>query len=477
MKREISFLLSLFLIVSCQEDLLNSDESALDNLDAIQTEMETVMIDEPFVFLSETDFDKWCHINEFENRVKACEIPEDQLKIMTTEALLKSILHYPLNYLYIAYDDPFEAIDIIMKYSTLHQEFVSRPDAAKTIMDSFKETTISFKENTVSKDYAVLTYVDEMFFEYFIASKHVKGFNTPELKSGLKEAIEKKIEERSDHELYSINSIVPLMLISEKECLGVKNMEYTVLRNINSSVTLYTYFGRILEGTVYSEYAPYEIVSITDCYEDHFPYATVYLPASKTYNCHFYAWEPVNPSGGNYWLERYNSRLALQLGYFWTNDLYVSCSESEAEKVYYYNGDHSAVVLSNGDYISKWGQGPVMVHAPEYGPCGYNMSYRQYYKVRTDLPLNIIQISGDTVVYPDEANDYIASLYNTPFTYVWSVRNWDNQTNTYSLHQVSSDEYQLTCLDYGVFTIRVDAYDNGQNVAYGELNVNCIPEF
>lgn len=58
-----------------------------------------------------------------------------------------------------------------------------------------------------------------------------------------------------------------------------------------------------------------------------------------------------------------------------------------AEKIFYYQGDHSAVIstIDIGEYESKWGSGPLMRHAPNYGPDTYNMDYRKYYRRNIDL--------------------------------------------------------------------------------------------
>jgi hypothetical protein len=436
--------------------------------------METVMVDKPFVFLSETDFDKWSHIDDIDNRFNECNIPESQLKIMTTEALLKSILHYPLNYLIFATTNPFKAIDYILEHSSLHKEFVERQDAVNAILNIFEETVVSFEETTVSKDYTRLTYIDEMFLEYFIASDYMKFLLSPEGKASLKRVVKEKIEERMNDKRYSYNSIEPLIRINDKEKLGITIKSYLATQEPFRSTTIYTYFGKVLYGDNRIEFSENEIASLTDCFTNCFPYATLVSPASNVYNCHSYAWYNSTTSN-TVWLEPiYNN--VFQLGRYWTNDLYISCSESLAEKIYYYNGDHSAIKLSSGNYISKWGQGPLMEHAPDYGPIIYNMTYRDYFRERTDLPLDVITITGNSIIHTNELNNYYrGTITYGSFNYVWSVEYWNDSTNPYTLQQVLDDQYQLTCYDYGIYTIRVDAYFNGNLIAYGELNINCIP--
>jgi len=50
--------------------------------------------------------------------------------------------------------------------------------------------------------------------------------------------------------------------------------------------------------------------------------------------------------------------------------------------IIYYVDNHSAIQTSTqGVYRSKWGDKCLMEHARDYGPAGYDMSYRKYYKL------------------------------------------------------------------------------------------------
>lgn len=55
--------------------------------------------------------------------------------------------------------------------------------------------------------------------------------------------------------------------------------------------------------------------------------------------------------------------------------------QSDADKIHYYNGDHSAVysVIVSGKYESKWGPNIRIRHDPTDVPSIYNAQYRRYY--------------------------------------------------------------------------------------------------
>lgn len=69
--------------------------------------------DDPVVFLSEVETNFWAQTVSLDDRFKAFEVPASRLRMMTTEALAKSVLNYPLNYLVFAYDQK-EAVDLII---------------------------------------------------------------------------------------------------------------------------------------------------------------------------------------------------------------------------------------------------------------------------------------------------------------------------------------------------------------------------
>lgn len=179
------------------------------------------------------------------------------------------------------------------------------------------------------------------------------------------------------------------------------------------TVTLYTPKGASYDGEIFTEMNPDEITRITNEYRNGYSAATVLAPASRTYNCHSYAWHMTCGGSPICWINNLGTNLTKQ----WTDGSYVETTAAQAEKVYYYNGDHSAITItSSGDYTSKWGQAPLMRHSPGYGPSGYNMSYRKYYK--RAIPFN--PISGPTLINNTETTFSLASGLGSPHYVTWT---------------------------------------------------------
>lgn len=133
--------------------------------------------------------------------------------------------------------------------------------------------------------------------------------------------------------------------------------------------------------------------------------------ATRSYNCHAYAWH-VKEGGDAVWIGYYPGQEADE-DIYWTDGSYYNLiSEVNAEKISFYNGNHSAIqTATQGVYISKWGPGPLMQHSRDYGPSEYNMAYRNYYK----RP----RISGPTQLCTQET--YTLDYIPTGATVVWSA--------------------------------------------------------
>ena len=99
--------------------------------------------------------------------------------------------------------------------------------------------------------------------------------------------------------------------------------------------------------------------------------ATYLQDPTWTYNCHGYAWHMKPNNASAVWIGR---SLSTAHNIYWhsTNGGYVEVAESSATHVDYDSppkdplnpGNHSAIRESQYLYVSKWGQGPLVRHAP-----------------------------------------------------------------------------------------------------------------
>ena len=135
--------------------------------------------------------------------------------------------------------------------------------------------------------------------------------------------------------------------------------------------------------------------------------------ATVTYNCHSYAWN-MSEDGPVCWLN-----WDPDLHWYWDDGSYVETIESQAEKVYYYAGDHSAIKdpQNNNMYISKWGEGPLVRHPLNVGPPAYSMNHRKFYKHKE------LEISGSVMIGKNEQKTFSINYipYGTTLTWDYST--------------------------------------------------------
>ena len=129
MKRFFYLFLGGILLIGCQDRLSylsdTRDDAPITKAEELSTDFS---IDEPYTFISENNSKIWADVIGIEDRFQVCEVPEEDLKRMTTEALVKTMLKYPLNVIYSAYDAPLDAIRLIFKNSALHRELAGRDE-------------------------------------------------------------------------------------------------------------------------------------------------------------------------------------------------------------------------------------------------------------------------------------------------------------------------------------------------------------
>lgn len=465
------------LLVSCQQSLTpDFPEPATLTEEVITKSLSTGRInpDEPVIFLPATNTKAWTSIGNLEDRFAACEVPASRLNTMTTEAIVKSMMNYPLNYLIFVYNDPKSAIELIARNSSLHREFLNRQDAWDVFIEMYSQAQLDMspEKGDFDSNYDTLSYTNTLFLDYFLSANAIGNLEKSSVRQRLGEIVQRKLETRLDDvQTFSRFSINPLLIIDKNASLGIVSDEQS--RNSSYTVsTTYTPLGHLIEVLHIDEMTEDEMEQITNDCIFQYPNALVRGSSTFDYNCHSYAW--IDSTVENtYWLNAITQNREFQLSKYWTSDAYENCLESEGEIVYYSQGDHSGVVLPNGKYLSKWGAGPLMEHDPTY--CPYPSTNRQYYRIRRSPLINELTISGMTTVSVNQRNTYSINRYCPLLSYTWNVQSMNiNSTTPYEL-LIGGSYCILTCLDYGLYNMRVYGYYKGYPVAYSQLDVYTLP--
>jgi len=109
-------------------------------------------------------------------------------------------------------------------------------------------------------------------------------------------------------------------------------------------ITLYTPNGSSIETFVLTEGTNEWINQTTNQYKNAYGAENILAPASRRYNCHSYAWHLSEGGTQKVWMNQYDSFNIPNIWKYWTDNSYIIANEDTAEKIFYYNGDHSAII-------------------------------------------------------------------------------------------------------------------------------------
>lgn len=151
-----------------------------------------------------------------------------------------------------------------------------------------------------------------------------------------------------------------------------------------STTTVYTPRGSSVQGLALTsgDWSNSQKTSIKNTTLSTYPNVTFLADATHSYNCHSYAWHLTEGQSYQVWINEYDASWNPNVYKYFNDGSFIQvCNESDADKVHYYSGDHSAVnsTVVSGKYESKWGANIRVRHNPTDVPSIYNGSFRNYY--------------------------------------------------------------------------------------------------
>lgn len=362
----------LLLLISCKKNEIEITTPS--DLKSYQEKTKSIAFLDSIYLI--TDTLTWRDLSGDE-KLNACQLPKITLDTISTAGLVKICFSYPLYFeFYLANNEEKSISNMIDSYNGL-TELSRRSDGAKELMKFYSEITVLNENNKYNIDepgipfrlrYLELLLTDSIFIHQL----------DEEGKESLIKLLERKQKEKlNNSEIYGTYSTGSL----SRFLMKVSNTQQPAKHEYQGSIFVYTPFNKSVVGDIYKEYTSTEKFHATKDVLDN--YSVILLDsASLRYNCHSYAWNLAN-SGDTCWIEASIQTLNDNLSKYWTNDLYVTPKPSNSyghTRVFYYNGDHSALAPYGSSYYqSKWGSGPLVRHAPTVVPQGYYASYRRYY--------------------------------------------------------------------------------------------------
>lgn len=139
MKRIITLTLSLLLLFGSLSACTQSIETALPKPEKTQLDAksdnqeEEYTINAPYEYPIKPGTEEWKLITNRIERAEKCQIPEDILSRMTTEALAKTVLEYPFMVDMYAWNTTSVGYQVIKSEFNGLQELEMRPDGLETL--------------------------------------------------------------------------------------------------------------------------------------------------------------------------------------------------------------------------------------------------------------------------------------------------------------------------------------------------------
>lgn len=355
---------------------------------------------------------KWKEFKTAQDRIAALQIPEKTMALISTEDLLLICLDFPYLSDVFAFDDLNIGVKVIASKFNGFQELLTRQDLPEVLEIVFQRIS---SENLFLSNNSDIEIGDNSIkiciLSYLLGRPEILNKMTYPQKENLLQITQGNINTISHHSAFS-KTLSYSALKTLKQLLNgstkTQNGDYL-------SVTRYTPNGSSVLAwkLLQNELSVYEKNSLANYVINNYG-ATVVSEATKTYNCHAYAWH-MTEGGDSVWI---GLTSITDENIYWEDNSYIEVPESLATKVSYYessDGNHSAIRISNNLYRSKWGSLPLVEHAPNI--CPYNTTLPKKYYVRTPY------ISGPSTICSASTNTYMINYPITGCTVTWNTDN------------------------------------------------------
>ena len=429
-----SLLFTFLIITSCGLD----EKEILPLTDSIQKEEPSLVSSKSswFSFREIISDPKWLQSDDIMWRVEQCQIPNDQLSIMPTDTLVSLCANYPFFGDFIFANSMDDGITATMSLFNGFKELVTRQDASECLLSLFSNS-LGLKAN--GREESNLDKLKSVYIKLVLSKLVSQCFNSQDV-----EKLKRLITVSSHLDNNYLTTYANELLL---ESLN------TTSRGSTSSVTalpvgpyIQTYFGQNISVIYRTEMDQDAVIDMVLDYLANYPNAEILDLPSTQYNCHSYAWN-IADGGSRCWINSSNYANQVSGTYtvtdnispYWTNDRYEYTSDiSSASKIFYYKGDHSAVVSNvPGKYESKWGSGPLMRHSPTYCPAIYCPNYRSYFRTKNYYGL-LSCSAGIGEIQVGESCTYTTPFVGLPYgytSYIWDVydsKNDESVLGTYA---------------------------------------------
>ena len=209
MKKCLTFLMSGVFLYSCGYEKTEIGDPK-NNLNLNGTPVIDYQ-DEPFTFEKVTKPEVWRTFNNLEEMLEACQLPEGMLSVMSTRNLIQTLMNHPLFFIYTAYNNELDGVNVIIDNFNGFEELQKREDVAEAIIDYYAAINLKNIVGTTKLPSLLpdLTIIHLGYLELVIASKKIPEiFNAKyidKLNNAMLEMYDAKLSLINEIDLSSIN--------------------------------------------------------------------------------------------------------------------------------------------------------------------------------------------------------------------------------------------------------------------------------
>ncbi|MBR1546717.1 MAG: hypothetical protein IJ633_08005 [Prevotella sp.] len=416
----------------------------------------------------------WNKFETIDGRLAALQLSDDQLSNTTTEKLLQLCLDFPFSIDFILYGGNDEGIERMIKEFNGYQEFLTRKDAISVLISEFEKLPAITEKSAYSssKEKGDLS-LRLLIVEYLMIRENIINKMSEEQLNRLSNAVENNIKTISRHtDIFSAIHDNPMRRMIQKNPKTQKLAASTSWQN----ATVYTPKGSLIGALKYmgTDYTDSEKASIKAQVESAYSPAVVMEPASRKYNCHAYAWHLSQGETEVVWINAIDN-VHTENGYYlrpyWQDGSFVTTSSVNCTQILY-PGDHSALRYNSSSYISKWGEGPVVLHSPTNVPSGYITSGQYYYYKRN------FTIEGPALV-TSTATYYVSGL-TSGCSVSWSISDTYYSQNCMQVNYPNTNQCTITrssSKDLYQGTLTATVTRNGKTIAQLTKTISAYTGF
>ena len=104
--------------------------------------------EQPYRYPYQPGTKEWDDLKTLQARVEACQVPENLLPTMSTEAMATTALNYPLIHNLYYFNTYKAAYDHIAARANIFREFENRPDAGRILLQKYMDTPVTAVEQS-----------------------------------------------------------------------------------------------------------------------------------------------------------------------------------------------------------------------------------------------------------------------------------------------------------------------------------------